>query len=522
VPRRIVINSTPQEARVALLDDSRLAEIFIERLRERGITGNVYKARVTRVLPGMQAAFVDIGLEKAAFLRAADFYPGPGGESLVREYEEENGTIETTPEPAASSESIETAEPAPATPRLAPIETVLKKGQEIIVQVVNGPIGTKGARVTSHIAIPGRHLVYMPLTDHVGVSRRIEDPEERARLKAAVEELRPPAAGFIIRTACEGLSKREMQGDVRFLLRLWSRIVKKSESGAAPALLHYDMDLILRSIRDLVTPDVERIYIDSSRDHSRIVEFLEAVMPRFIDRVEHYTEGNPIFERFGIEAQLNRALERRVWLKSGGYIVIDHTEALTAIDVNTGRYVGKTTQEETVLRTNLEAAKIIVEQLRLRNIGGLIIIDFIDMEKAVNRKKVHDALSEAVRKDKARTNILHISDLGLVEMTRKRKGENLLQLLCEPCPTCDGRGMVRSLETLAYEILRRIRREVRSSTRLERLTVRVPPAVAEFFATTEAATLPALEDELGIKITVKSATDLGEQPYEVTVVEAAA
>lgn len=520
--RQIVINATPQEVRVALLDDGRLVEIFIERMRDRGITGNVYKARVTRVLPGMQAAFVDIGLEKAAFLRAADFYPNAGGDSLLKEYDEENGTASAEvdsppPHVVADAPTTQTAPPSPA-----PIETLLKKGQEIIVQVVNGPIGSKGARVTSHIAIPGRHLVYMPLTDHVGVSRRIEDPDERARLKAAVEEIRPPAAGFIIRTACEGLSKREMQGDVRFLLRLWNRTVKKSESSTAPALLHYDMDLILRSIRDLFAADIERIYIDSNRDHSRIIEFLETVMPRFTDRVEHYTDAEPIFERFGIEAQLNRALEPRVWLKSGGYIVIDHTEALTAIDVNTGRYVGKTTQEETVLRTNLEATKVIVEQLRLRNIGGLIIIDFIDMEKAVNRKKVHDALSEAVRKDKARTNILHISELGLVEMTRKRKGENLLQLLCEPCPTCEGRGMVRSVETLAYEILRRIRREARSTPKLERLTIRVAPPVADFFATTECAALQTLEHEIGAKIIVKSATDLGERPYELTIAEAAA
>jgi len=523
VSRKIVINATPQEVRVALLDDGRLAEIFIERMRERGITGNVYKARVTRVLPGMQAAFVDIGLDKAAFLRAADFYPNTGGESLLKEYEEENGSTSAEPDssqPPPGTDASTTPAAAPLSP--APIETLLKKGQEIIVQVVNGPIGSKGARVTSHIAIPGRHLVYMPLTDHVGVSRRIEDPDERARLKAAVEELRPPAAGFIIRTACEGLSKREMQGDVRFLLRLWNRTLKKSESSTAPALLHYDMDLILRSIRDLFAADIERIYIDSNRDYSRIIEFLETVMPRFIDRVEHYAEAEPIFERFGVEPQLNRALERRVWLKSGGYIVIDHTEALTAIDVNTGRYVGKTTQEETVLRTNLEATKVIVEQLRLRNIGGLIIIDFIDMEKAVNRKKVHDALSEAVRKDKARTNILHISELGLVEMTRKRKGENLLQLLCEPCPTCEGRGLVRSVETLAYEILRRIRREVRSSSKPERLTIRVAPPVAEFFATTESAALQTLERELDTKITIKSATDLGERPYEVTIVGAAA
>jgi ribonuclease G len=521
VPRQIIINSTPQEARVALLEDNRLVEVFIERARGRGIAGNIYKGRVTRVLPGMQAAFVDIGLEKAAFLRAADFYPSTGDEVLT-EYDDENGghpAAMPTPATMADTGTADSPQPPPARP--APIETLLKKGQEIIVQVANGPIGSKGARVTSHIAIPGRHLVYMPLTNHVGVSRRIEDPDERARLKAAVDELRPPTAGFIIRTACEGLSKREMQGDVRFLLRLWSRIQKKSE-GAAPLLLHYDMDLILRSIRDLFTADVQRVVIDSSRDHSRIIEFLEAVMPRFTDRVEQYNDRQAIFDRFGVEAQLNKALERRVWLKSGGYIVIDHTEALTAIDVNTGRYVGKTTQEETVLRTNLEATKIIVEQLRLRNIGGLIIIDFIDMEKAVNRKKVYDALSDAVRKDKARTNILHISDLGIVEMTRKRRGENLLQLLGEPCLGCDGRGMVRSAETLAYDVLRRIRREAATNPRVERLEIRVPQRVADFLATTEAAAVHAIENEFSTKIVITGALDLGDRPYEVTAVEAAA
>jgi ribonuclease G len=305
-------------------------------------------------------------------------------------------------------------------------------------------------------------------------------------------------------------------------VRLWSRVVKKSDGVSAPALLHYDMDLILRSIRDLFTAEVQHVHVDNGRDYSRIVEFLEAVMPRFTDRVHHYTGAQPIFDRFGVEAQVNKALERRVWLKSGGYIVIDHTEALTAIDVNTGRYVGKHTQEETVLRTNLEATKAIVEQLRLRNIGGLIIIDFIDMEKTVNRKKVFDALNDAVRKDKARTNILHISDLGLVEMTRKRRRANLLQVLCEPCATCEGRGMVRSVETLAYDTLRRIRREATLNPRVERLNVRVAPRVAEFFAKVEPNAIATLEHELGTKVVLSAANDLGDRTCEVTAVEAAA
>jgi ribonuclease G len=520
VSRKIVINSTPQEARVALVEDSRLLEIFIERTRGRGITGNIYKGRATRVLPGMQAAFVEIGLEKAAFLRAADFLPYAWDDSLP-DFDEENGGGAKPGWSGKLGVADESARPA-QTAGAVPIESLLRKGQDVIVQVVNGPIGSKGARVTSHITIPGRHLVYMPLINHVGVSRRIEDPEERARLKAAVEEIRPPTAGFIIRTACEGLSKREMQGDVRFLLRLWSRILKKNETSSSPCLLHYDMDLILRSIRDLFTSDIQRVYVDSARDYSRIVDFLEAVMPRFVDRVEHFTEPQPIFERFGIEHQIDKALERRVWLKSGGYICIDQTEALTAIDVNTGRYVGKTTQEETVLQTNLEATRSIVEQLRLRNIGGLIIIDFIDMEKAINRKKVYDALSEALRKEKARTNVLHISDLGLVEMTRRRRRESLLQGLCETCPSCDGRGMIRSVETLAYDVLRRIRREAALNPRVERLNIRVTPAVADFLLKTEPEAVLSLERQLGMKIVIKPAADLGQRPYEITAVEAAA
>jgi ribonuclease G len=511
VAREIVINSTPSETRVALLEQRRLIEIFIERARDKGVAGNIYKGRVTRVLPGMQAAFVDIGLEKAAFLHGSDLYAELGDEFLT---EEGPTPIEV------STESVGTEHKAAA--RRIPIQERLKKGQEILVQVAKQPIGSKGARGTSLISLPGRHLVFTPSSCHVGVSRRIEDENERARLKEIVELERPPEGGFIIRTACEGLSKREIQGDIRFLLRLWSRILRKSDRVSAPALLHYDMDLALRTVRDLFTTDTQRLVVDSARDYQRILDFLDTVMPRLKSRVELYEDAEPIGDRFGIEAQIAKALEHKVWLKSGGYIVIDHTEALTVIDVNTGRFVGKKTQEETVLQTNLEAAKVIVEQLRLRNIGGLIVIDFIDMEDRDNQREVFEALSEALKKDKARSKLLRISELGLIEMTRKRTRESLHQLLCAPCPACGGRGETKSTETVACEVLRRVRREAALNPGIAQITVQVHPSVAQFLDREEDRTLRALEGQWSKKIVIKAVPSLQETHYEVIGVEAAA
>jgi ribonuclease G len=510
VAREIIINSAPFETRVALLEQRRLTEIFIERARDKGIAGNIYKGRVTRVLPGMQAAFVDIGVEKAAFLHSSD---------LDAELEEEFIAEESPPSDGAA----DSAPPAPAkAPRRAPIEERLKKGQEIIVQVAKQPIGSKGARATGVLSLPGRHLVFTPSSQHIGVSRRIEDEAERARLKEIVESERPPEGGFIIRTACEGLSKREIQGDIRFLAKLWTRILRKSEQVGAPALLHYDMDVVLRTVRDLFTADTQRLVVDDARDHQRILDFVDTVMPRLTPRIELYEEPEPIFDHFGIENQIAKALERKVWLKSGGYIVIDHTEALTVIDVNTGRYVGKKNLEETVLKTNLEAAKTIVAQLRLRNIGGLIVIDFIDMEDRANQRQVFDTLSEALKKDKARSKLLRISELGLIEMTRKRTRESLMQLLCMPCVMCEGRAHVKATATVAYEVLRRIQREAALNPKLEQITVQVHPTVAQFLHKEEDRTLQTLEATLGRKITIKPAAELGESQYEVTGVEAAA
>ena len=499
--KQLLINVAPWETRVALLDDTTLAELHIERGGERGIAGNIYKGKVVRVLPGMQAAFVDIGLEKAAFLHASDL-----------------AGSELPPEVARDGEAAELVEPAPPRGReRRPIEEQLTKGQDVLVQVSKEPMGSKGARVTAHLSLPGRYLVYMPGTQHIGISRRIEDPAERDRLRAIVEAERPAEGGLIVRTACEGVTKREIHDDVRFLTRLWARLEKAARTATAPALVHADLDVVLRTVRDLFTSDIDRLAIDSADDHARVVEFVGGLMPRLAGRVHLYEGVTPIFDQHGIETKIARALERRVWLKSGGYLIFDQTESLTTVDVNTGRYVGKKDQEETVLRTNLEAAKQVVQQLRLRNIGGIIVIDFIDMEKAANRKKVFDALQEAVRKDKARSNVLRISELGLVQMTRKRTRESLEQLLTSPCPHCNGSGRVRSVETLAYDALRKVQREVVGSVNSTRIALRVPPEVATFLTEQERRRVAALERLVGRTVVVEAAPELGRDDAEVAL-----
>jgi ribonuclease G len=411
---------------------------------------------------------------------------------------------------------VETPMPAPTRETL-PIEERLHKGDEVLVQVAKEPIGTKGARVTAHLSLPGRYLVYMPGTQHIGISRRIEDPAERDRLREIVESERPAEGGLIVRTACEGTTKREIHDDVRFLTRLWSRLQRQAEAATAPALVHADLDLVLRTVRDLFTSDVDRLSIDAPEDHARVLEFVTALMPRLAGRVHLYEGLTPIFDQHGIETKIARALERRVWLKSGGYLILDQTESLTTVDVNTGRYVGKKDQEETILRTNLEAAKQVVQQLRLRNIGGIIVIDFIDMEKAANRKKVFEALQEAVRKDKARTNVLRISELGLVQMTRKRTRESLEQLLTAACAHCGGGGRVRSVETLAYDALRRVQREVATSAGGTRIALRVHPEVAAFLGERERRSIEALERMVGRPVEVEAMPGLARDQVEVAL-----
>jgi ribonuclease G len=551
VKREIIINASPVEVRVALLEDGALSEFYLERDQRGGLAGNIYKGRVTRVLPGMQAAFVDIGLDKAGFLHVSDFQTdaeslgsvaavigegdvetepvmlGNGSaldESVAPVLEVRNGAVEAAPsiEPQSSSDRpSRRRRNGRHRPRL-PIEQQLKRGQEIIVQVAKEPIGSKGARLTSFISLPGRHLVYTPSSKHIGISRRIESTEERARLRTAVKELGATHGGFIVRTACEGVSKRDIQRDVSFLTKLWSSIVKTSENTPPVSLLYSDLDVALRIVRDLFSSDIDRLWCDDAPTFSRILEFVQSYMPRLRARAGFYEGTAPIFDHFSIEPQIERALERKVWLKSGGYLVFDQAEALTAIDVNTGRFVGKRNQDETVLRTNLEAVDEVVKQLRLRNIGGIIIVDLIDMAREADRKRVSDALSQALKRDKARTSMLKISELGLVQMTRKRTRESLEAMLTEACPRCNGRRVVKSVATLAADVLRGIQRAAGGNPQTDLLVAKVNPEVARYLYDLGGKALQATEDRLGVKIVLRSSEGIQPGAFELIQATAAA
>jgi ribonuclease G len=444
----ILINVSEGETRVAILEQGSFNELHIERQNDRIVTGTVTLGRVSRVLPGMQAAFVDIGLEKAAFLYAGDYLNDTGlvDPDLVDD--------EEAPRARRRGRNGGSRSQPPS------IDTLVREGQEIVVQVAKDPIGTKGARITSHVSIAGRHLVLTPWSQRVGVSRRIDSDRERRRLREILTRLRPPELGFIIRTAGEGVRDADLEADVRYLTSVWDEVQLRKDSMRAPAELYSEPPLPLRVIRDMAHGRMRRIVIDDAATHEKMAAFLDRFIADPKPRLEHYTGKLPIFDHFGLEPQIDANLGKKVWLKSGGYLIVDQSEALTAIDVNTGRFVGKRDLEETVLKTNLEAVKEVVSQLRFRNIGGLIIIDLIDMEIAENREKVYRALREALRGDKAKTNILKISELGLVEMTRKRTRENLVQQLCETCSYCEGRGYVLSAESVAYKVLREIRKDL--------------------------------------------------------------
>ena len=498
--KELVICTTSQETRVALLEGGHIAELYIERDRQMGIVGNIYKGKVIRVLPGMQAAFVDVGLEKAAFLYVAD---------VLDEMEQVERTIEgdeDTLEPNA----------CPELPPLPPIEDLLTEGQELLVQISKEPIGTKGARITSHISLPGRHLVYMPTVDHVGISRRIEDEAERERLKQCVESLRAPGTGFIVRTVSEGKSEDDLRHDMEFLVGLWENLSRGIEEISAPSLIHSDLDVTSKVLRDILTEDVKKIVVDNVEEYDKIVRFLRTFMPRLNYCIELYKGDEPVFDTYGLEVEISRSLGRKVWLKSGGSIIIEQTEALVAIDVNTGRYVGKHNLEDTILKTNLEALKEIAFQLRLRNIGGLIIIDFIDMEKEAHREKVHAMLEEALKADKNKTNILKISELGLVEMTRKRVRESIGRTLCEPCSYCEGKGYVKGKLTIIYEILRELHREM-IDLPAGRVTLLAHPEVAGLLIDEERCGLDELEQRYGRTVLINSRPGFHIEQFEIAV-----
>jgi len=494
--KEIVVNALHGEYRVALVENGALAELYVERPSAGTLVGSIFKGKVSRVLAGMDAAFVNIGLEKAGFLYVSDVVAPAALEDLELEGEgEEKGDV-----PPGNGRQT------------AGIRDVLQAGQELLVQVAKAPIGTKGARLSTHIALPGRLLVCLPTVEHIGVSRRIRDEAERERLRALIMKIRPAGMGFIARTAAEGANEEALTADMAFLVRLWDDIRTRAKNCPPETKIYQELDLITRSTRDLFTDDVDRLVIDDGEIYRRLVEFVRIFMPQLAERVELYTGREPIFDAFGLETEIARALERKVWLKSGGYIVIDQTEALCTIDVNTGRYVGRYNLEDTITRINLEAVKEIVCQLRLRDIGGIIIIDFIDMEKASNRDKVTAALQAELTRDRARSTILKISELGLVEMTRKRVSESLTQRLTEVCSCCEGLGRVKSLPTLASEILRAIEREAR-----EGQTVRVMAhrAVCDWLVLEENHTLAALEKRCAVRILLDPREDLPREQYQI-------
>lgn len=497
----LVVNSTSSETRAALVEDGIISELHIERVRDRGIVGNIYKGKILRVLPGMQAAFVDISHERAGFLHASDVY----------DFEEDLQVFE---------EEGEDGRPTLARGRgkqRTSIQDSLNSGQEILVQVAKEPIGTKGARLTSHISIPGRYVVFMPTVSHIGISKRIDSDKERRRLRKIVEEERPPGTGFIVRTVSENVDEDKLKADMEGLISQWGEIFEKHAKVNAPYLLYEEADLVIRALRDLVAVDIDAIILDNKRDYDRVKHFIKSYIPGFAGEVTLHESSEPVFEAYGIENEIRSALKRQVELKSGGSIVIDTAEALTAIDVNTGKFVGRgnTSLDETIFRTNMEAAAEVVYQLRLRNIGGLIIIDFIDMDDPRHREKVYRLLEKELKKDRATTNTLAISEFGLVEMTRKRTRESLSQFLSETCPHCDGTGWVKSRETVAYEILRKIKRDspIYSQKTLE---VQASSIVIDFLRRSEKKAIEELESSFGKTIKLSSVKDAHIEDYKVS------
>ena len=467
----LLINITPQETRIAFLENGMLQEVHIERSRRRGLVGNIYRGKVVRVLPGMQAAFVEVGLARTAFLHASDI-DCPEGQDC---------------------------EP--------PIGQVLREGQAIVVQVVKDPLGTKGARLTTHISIPARFLVYMPKNDHIGVSQRIEDEHERERLKSLIREIAAThgGGGYIARTAAESAPREALEKDIQFLAKLWAELQERMNNGKDIALIHEDMPLVMRTMRDLADEDIEKIRIDSRETFLKVHKFASKFIPDLAPRIEHYAGERPIFDLYSVDDEIQRALGRKVQLKSGGYLIIDQTEAMTTVDVNTGAFVGHRNLEETIFKTNLEAAQAIARQLRLRNLGGIIIIDFIDMDDPEHRRQVLRALEKSLERDHAKTNISEVSSLGLVQMTRKRTRESLEHVLCETCPTCAGRGTLKTAETVCFEIFREIMRAVRQFD-AQQLLVLAAQEVVDLLLDEESTSVAELEEFIGrpIKFQVES------------------
>jgi len=520
----LIVSSTPQETKVALLDDGIVSEIFIERETHRGIVGNLYKGKVTRVLPGMQSAFVDIGQERDAFLYVAD---------VIEELDENLPTPEEAGQPAAATPGGAPAEaeaapgngpvpsPTPDAPagnnhRNAAIEEMLEPGQEVLVQVVKEPLGQKGARITSHVSLPGRYLVFMPTVEHVGVSRKITDDDERRRLKTILKELRQQrgGGGLIARTVGAGHTREDFERDMQYLSRTWDEVRAQSSRQGAPALLHRELSLVQRLLRDILSDDIANIRLDGEKEFQRTLDMVNVLQPELAPRVRLYNGAQAILEEFGVAGEIERALRSKVWLDSGGYIVINQTEALVAIDINTGRFTGKKKLEETILKTNVEAAKEIVRQIRLRDLGGIIVVDFIDMEERKSRQKVMAALEQELKKDRSPSKVLSVNEFGLVILTRKRVRQSLERTLCEPCPYCSGSGMVKSVTTVCSEIYDEVRKLAPHFSG-NTVSLRVNPDVARALRGDESTVLKELCTLLGHDVTVQSDPLLHQEQFDV-------
>lgn len=502
--KELVVNSTPHETRVALLENGTIVEVFIEREDETSIAGNIYKGRVQRVLPGMQAAFVDIGFDMAAFIYVDDVLD-TASHKMYQKFEQDTdidteGDMDTTDMEAREMDKSHGSWKTALTPECS-IEDLLTEGQEILVQVAKSSIGTKGPRVTTHISLAGRYLVLMPTVDHIGISKRIDNEEERTRLKDLLLSIRENKFGYIFRTQAQGIDQETIKKEMDFLNNTWEDIMAKSRSVSATSLVYKDLTVTFRAVRDLLANEADKLVIDSKEEYDNVQNFLKRLMPDVNLSVELYQGRESIFDAYNIEADVARSLKRKVWLKSGGYIIIEQTEALIAIDVNTGRYVGNHNFDETILKTNLEAVKEIAYQIRLRNIGGIIIIDFIDMKKESHKEKVMSRMNGAMKKDKSQTNILPLTELGLVQMTRKRTRRNLTRTLCEPCFYCNGNGHLLSGKSICHKIYRDLVSEA-GDMMGNRFTVKVHPEIAQLLHGREKHLIASLEDQFSKPIAI--------------------
>ena len=547
--KEMIISSGAHDTRVAILEDDQVVEVFIERENQRGVVGNIYKGRVSKVLPGMQSSFVDIGLERDAFLYVSEVIDtveefeklagedddeasasagaetdagfgetAPGGAGL-----EQNQAPAKVPERRGRDRERERERDADKDKPQAKIEDLLKEGQEILVQVVKEPLGTKGARLTSHVTMPGRFLVFMPTVDHVGVSRKIESREERGRLRGIVKRFREEhgfVGGVIIRTAASGRSEADIVSDLSYFHQIWTDVRNKMETRRAPAVLFQEQSLVTKLLRDMLTEDYTAIRLDDEAEHRRVVALVERIMPSLLPRVKLYTKDYPIFEEYGVQAEIDKALRPKVWLKSGGYLVINQTEALVAIDVNTGRYVGKKSSgrlEDTIVKTNLEAVKEIVRQLRLRDLGGIIVLDLIDMEEKKNRQRVFQEVEKELRKDRSPSKALQVSDFGLVIVTRKRVKQSLERQLTEPCPYCSGSGSIKSSATICFDILTELKK-LGPDLDGHGVLLRVNPDIARALKEEESAVMRELQQVLGRPVTIRPDAHLHHEQFDVMAI----